>query len=78
MSTEESLREIAILGAGKIGRGVAGLLFSRAGYRLHLYHLQGYHPELLHRLLHIHLGSESCLALFLSELLLCPVQPEHV
>lgn len=37
MSTEEPLREIAILGAGKIGRGVAGLLFSRAGYRLHLY-----------------------------------------
>ena len=37
MSTEESPREIAILGAGKIGRGVVGLLFSRAGYRLHLY-----------------------------------------
>ncbi len=29
--------DIAILGAGKIGRGVVGLLFSRAGYRLHLY-----------------------------------------
>lgn len=37
MSTEEPSREIAILGAGKIGRGVVGLLFSRAGYRLHLY-----------------------------------------
>lgn len=29
--------EIAVLGAGKIGRGVVGLLFGRAGYRLHLY-----------------------------------------
>ena len=32
-------RDIAILGAGKIGRGVVGLLFAREGYRLHLYDL---------------------------------------
>lgn len=37
MTTLASERRIAILGAGKIGRGVVGLLFSRAGYRLHLY-----------------------------------------
>lgn len=30
-------KDIAILGAGKIGRGVVGLLFAREGYRLHLY-----------------------------------------
>ena len=30
-------KRVAVLGAGKIGRGVVGLLFSRAGYRLHLY-----------------------------------------
>lgn len=36
-------KDIAILGAGKIGRGVVGLLFGRAGYRLHLYdmHMAG-------------------------------------
>lgn len=30
-------KEIVIIGAGKIGRGVAGLLFARDGWKLHLY-----------------------------------------
>lgn len=33
-------RDIVILGAGKIGRGVAGMLFARGGYRLHLYDMR--------------------------------------
>ncbi len=37
MSEKAQGKQLAILGAGKIGRGVVGLLFSRAGYSLHLY-----------------------------------------
>lgn len=37
MDMNRSDKCVAILGAGKIGRGVVGLLFSRAGYRLYLY-----------------------------------------
>lgn len=37
MDMNRSDKRVAILGAGKIGRGVVGLLFSRAGYRLYLY-----------------------------------------
>ncbi len=32
-------RELVIVGAGKIGRGVAGMLFARDGWKLHLYDL---------------------------------------
>lgn len=39
MTNDATGRQIVVMGAGKIGRGVAGLLFARAGYHLHLYDL---------------------------------------
>lgn len=37
MGVDSMIKEIAILGAGKIGRGVVGLLFANEGWKLHLY-----------------------------------------
>ena len=54
------------------------VLHQEEGYLQRLYLRQVYHPEQMLQVLHIHLGSEICLALYLSDVLLLPVQQGYV